>query len=65
LKNSHFFRTLQGNDRAVIDIRAFEKCLNELNVDLLTDEDVKDRKQAFEEFGKGEALDLREAMKEW
>jgi len=60
-----FFRTLEGRDRAVIDIKAFEKWLNELDVDLLTDEDKEDRKQAFEELGKGEALDLQEAMKEW
>jgi len=60
-----FFRTLQGKDRAVIDVKAFEKWLNELDVDLLTDEDKKDRKEAFEELGKGEALDLWEAMKEW
>jgi len=39
--------------------------LNELDVDLLTDEDAQDRKQAFEELKNGEALDLREAMKEW
>ena len=60
-----FFRTLQGKDKAVIDVKAFEKWLNELDVDLLTDEDAQDRKQAFEELKNGEALDLREAMKEW
>ena len=60
-----FFRTLQGRDRAVIDVEAFEKWLNELDIDLLTEEDMEDRKEAFEELGRGEALDLREAMKEW
>ena len=65
IEESPFFRTLQGKHRAVIDVKAFEKWLNQLDVDLLTEEDMEDRKQAFEEFGKGEALDLREAMKEW
>jgi len=60
-----FFRTLQGKDKAVIDVKAFEKWLNELDIDLLTDEDAQDRKQAFEELKNGEALDLQEAMKEW
>ncbi|MBW1930964.1 MAG: hypothetical protein JRH08_15860 [Deltaproteobacteria bacterium] len=60
-----FFRTLQGKDRAIIDVKAFEDWLKDLDIDLLTEEDMKDRKQAFEELGKGEALDLREAIKEW
>ena len=60
-----FFKTLQGKDRAIIDVKAFEDWLKDLDVDLLTEEDMKDRKQAFEELAKGEALDLREAMKKW
>ncbi|MBW1731548.1 MAG: hypothetical protein JRH08_11340 [Deltaproteobacteria bacterium] len=60
-----FFRTLQGKHRAVIDVKAFEKWPNELDVDLLTDEDVKDRRDAFEELEKGEALDLQAGMKKW
>jgi len=43
-----FFRTLQGKHRAVIDVKAFEKWLNELDVDLLTDEDIKDRRAPLE-----------------
>jgi len=39
--------------------------LRPLDLDLLTDEDVKDRREAFEELEKGEALDLQEGMKKW
>ena len=60
-----FFRTYKDKDKAIIDIKAFEKWISELDVDLLTEEDRRDREQAFEELKKGEALDLKEAIKEW
>jgi len=60
-----FFRTYQDKDKAVIDIKAFEQWVNELDVDLLTDEDKRDREEAYEEHKKGDSLNLCEAMKEW
>ena len=60
-----FFRTFQGEDKAVIDVKAFEKWIRELDIDLLSEEDKKDRKEAYEELERGEAIDLKEAMKEW
>lgn len=35
-----FFKTLQGKDRAIIDVKAFEDWLKDLDIDLLTEEDM-------------------------
>ncbi|MBW1998916.1 MAG: hypothetical protein JRJ29_13255 [Deltaproteobacteria bacterium] len=60
-----FFKTFQDKENAVIDVKAFENWIRELDIDLLTEEDEADRKEAFEELAKGEAINLRKAMKEW
>lgn len=46
-------------EKIMAKVRAFDE------VEYLTPEDGRDRKQAFSELQKGEALDLREALEEW
>ncbi|MBF0236001.1 MAG: type II toxin-antitoxin system RelE/ParE family toxin [Desulfamplus sp.] len=49
-----------------IDIQAFNLWLEQIhNVDFLYDEDVIERKVAFQELETGPSLDLKEAMKAW
>jgi len=58
-----FFVTFHGKNKAVIDIKAFEKWIDD--AEFLSREDKQDREQAFEDLERGAALDLSEAMKEW
>jgi len=46
-------------EKIMAKVRAFEE------MEFLTPEDERDRKQAVSELQKGEALDLREALREW
>ncbi len=58
-----FFVTFHSKNKAIIDIKAFEKWI--YDAEFLSWENERDRKQAFEELERGEALDLSEVMKEW
>lgn len=58
-----FFVNFHSKNKAIINIEAFDKWI--YDAEFLSLEDERDRKQAFEELEKGEALDLPEAMKEW
>ena len=61
-----FFKGFQSKGKAIIDIKILEKWLIEnQGVELLSEEDEEDRKRAYEELKRGEAIDLRQAIKKW
>jgi len=51
--------SLKEWEKIMAKVRAFEE------IEFLTPEDERDRKRAVSELQKGEALDLREALREW
>ncbi|MEW6665074.1 MAG: hypothetical protein AB1512_07625 [Thermodesulfobacteriota bacterium] len=61
-----FFEGFQEAGKAIVDVKRFEKWLEEAQgVELMSPEDEVDRANAYDELKSGKALDLREAMKEW
>jgi hypothetical protein len=69
--NIQYITDEQGNKTAVVvplaewdalldKVKAYEE-----NMGFLSPEDEEDRQQAFDELAHGEALDLKEAMKQW
>ena len=52
--------------KAVIDIREFNLWLERVqHLEFLSDSEEIDRVEAYNELESGEALDLKDAMKEW
>ena len=51
---------LAGWDALLDKVKAYEE-----DMELLPPKDEEDRQQAFDELAHGEALDLKEAMKQW
>jgi len=61
-----FFEGFHGAGKAIVDVRRFEKWLEaSQGVELMSPEDEADRAKAYDEMERGNAIDLREAMKEW
>ncbi|MCD4676737.1 MAG: hypothetical protein K8S18_12200 [Desulfobacula sp.] len=55
-----------SSTKAVIDINAFHLWLEGVqHMDFLSDTEEIERTEAYQELESGEALDLKEAMKEW
>ncbi len=61
-----FFKGFHSKGKAIVDVKVLEEWLTRnQGIELLSKEDERDRKQAYEELEKGAALDLREAMDKW
>lgn len=68
IKEFPFFHSHISNSdsMAVIDVNKFNDWLERLtSVDILSDDDIDDRKQAYDEYNQGMSLNLKDAMKEW
>lgn len=59
-----FFKGYYGPDKAIVDIVLLEKWLSE-NYEIMSDDDESDRKTAYEELERGDALNLKETINEW
>ena len=58
--------TSGAKTKAVIDVQAFNVWLEQVqHIDFLSDVEETERVDAYKEFESGQALDLKEAMKEW
>ena len=61
-----FFKGFHSKGKAIVDVKVLEEWLTKnKGIELLSEEDERDRGQAFEELERDEALDLREALKKW
>ncbi len=62
-----FFKSFAPDGAALVDPEAFDHWLEALDQGdlVLGDEDAQAREEALVEAARGEALDLREAMKQW
>ena len=63
-----FFHSFLQNSptKAVIDVKAFDLWLQRVqHMDFLSNADEAERAEAYQELEKGNALDLKEVLKEW
>ncbi len=68
IENLPFFHSFipDAPTKAVIDIREFNLWLKRVqHLEFLSDSEEADRAEAYKELENGEALDLKDAMKEW
>lgn len=60
-----FFKSFHGDDLAVIDVSMFWEWLHKKEIDFMTNEDLKDREEAYKEHEQGKSLNLKNVIKQW